>query len=170
MYGRLFTLKSDSFMLTLLKLLRWVFSVFDMREIVQLAVIIAIVITKGRFIAGALSEAPQRSKMGNLSMRENLVMTSAYARQYVRTGRKVLSGLWWVGLGNPRHVACGCIGETLASSPRGNQMRGKCSINTTQWKWKRYLRVNRTTHGYVRSSNVRLSVVRKCGEFAKLIL
>ena len=37
-----------------------------MREIVQLAVIIAIVITKGRFIADARSEAPQRSKMGNI--------------------------------------------------------------------------------------------------------
>ena len=64
-----------------------------MREIVQLAVIIAIVITKGRFIAGARSGAPQRSKMGNLSMRENLVMMSAYAHPYVRTGREVLSGL-----------------------------------------------------------------------------
>ena len=60
-----------------------------MREIVQLAVIIAFVITKGRFIAGARSEAPQRSKMG----KKILVMTSAYAHPYVRTGRELLSGL-----------------------------------------------------------------------------
>ena len=33
-----------------------------MREIVQLAVIIAIVITKGRFIAGARSEARSEAK------------------------------------------------------------------------------------------------------------
>ena len=93
-----------------------------MREIVQLAVIIAIVITKGRFIAGARSGAPQRSKMGKK------LGYDVSVRPPVRTDWQ--GGTKWNMQGNPRHVACVCIGETLGSSPIGNQMRGKCSINT----------------------------------------
>ena len=33
-----------------------------------------------------------------------------------------------VGVGNPRHVACICLGEKLASSPRGSQ----CSFSNVQ--------------------------------------
>ena len=54
---------------------------------------------------------------GNLSMRENLVMTSAYARPY----REGLRRLYREVKENLRHQACVCLGETLTSVPKGSQ-------------------------------------------------
>ena len=60
---------------------------------------------------------------GNLSMQENLVMTSAYSRPYAPTdwqgGAKADSTR--EGKESLRHSACVCLGETLSSLPKGSQ-------------------------------------------------
>ena len=57
-------------------------------------------------------------------MRENLVMTSAYVCPCRLAGRYYLGAKYTAreGRGNPRHAACVCLGETLASLPRGSQL------------------------------------------------
>ena len=60
-------------------------------------------------------------------MRDNLVMTSAYARPYAPTdwhggAKQTLQGVGGGGRKeNLRHPACVCLDETLTSLPKGSQ-------------------------------------------------
>ena len=56
-------------------------------------------------------------------MRENLVMTSEYARPYAPTDRQggTKQTLQGRGKENLRHPACVCLGETLTSLPKDSQ-------------------------------------------------
>ena len=73
-------------------------------------------------VSGSNSGASTALENGNLLMRENFVMMSAYSRTPVR--RYYLAGRYEVdsaGVGTGNHAACVCLSKTLTSSPRGSQ-------------------------------------------------